>query len=120
LDIIKEMMNNISRSLGNQAVVKSGWVSKVKDFETPVVSITTYAHWPNHADVNIWTHSDEKRDKITDIVADSLAHMDKQGVHIDNILRIQFEEEGILQPRKWNVTKNSKPIFRKLIRISLP
>lgn len=112
MNIIEEISSNLNSSLGNQVIVKIGWVDKIKDFETPVVSITTYAHWQNHVDVNIWAYTDEERDKITEVVLTSLQQMEKQGVSIYEIMTIPFEEKGVLRPGKWNVIKNSKPIFR--------
>ncbi len=49
----QEIIENLKQSLGQDAVIVSGWVKGMKDFTLPVVSVTTYENIPNSAVLNI-------------------------------------------------------------------
>lgn len=115
----QEIIENLKQSLGQDAVILSGWVKGIKDFTLPVVSVTTYENIPNSAVLNIWTCTINDRDKITERVVKEIESLKNSGVRIERIQVIGFEEKGILQPGTWKVIKNSKPIFRKEIWIRL-
>lgn len=117
MDNIEKVAENLENSIGNSGKVIKGWVTKIKDFSQPIISLTTYDNWPNHADINIWLESKSIRDEITETVLQTLNRMSEL-VSIKNVMPISFEEEGVLQPGSWNIIENSKPLFRQLIQIS--
>jgi hypothetical protein len=70
-------------------------------------------------EINVWAYTIEGRDKITEIAVKTLERFRDNGVYIENTSLISFEEKGVLQPGTWKVLKNSKSIFRKLVRVKL-
>ena len=114
-----KLVEYLEQSIGQEALVVFGWVKGIKDFVKPVVSITTYNYWPNHANLNVWANTIESRDKITQLLVDALEEVKELGVSIESIQTIDFEERGVLQPGSWKVIKNSKPIFRKNVEVKL-
>lgn len=93
-----------------------------EDSDVPEVSITEYDHWPNHLDVNVWTKSHLERDEVSHTVVDILNQIKKEskiGIREISAQDITFEEKGSIRPGKWDTITRSKPIFRKLIQVSL-
>jgi hypothetical protein len=128
--IIKILANGI----GTLSLVYEGWPNKKhvkdlrrtrglsEDFGVPEVSITEYDHWPNHLDVNVWAKSRRERDEVSHRVIGILDQIEKEhkiGIRETRAQDITFEEKGIIRPGKWDITKESKPIFRKSIQVSL-
>jgi len=91
-----------------------------EDLEIPEVSITEFVHWPNHLDVNVWAQSSRQRDEISHTVIDILDQIKKEhkiGIREISAHDITFEEKGQIRPGKWDIIKESKPVFRKLIQV---
>jgi len=136
VDAIVEILAN---RIGKLAFVYKGWPNSKhvkdlrrtrglsEDLEIPEVSITDYSHWPNnwaYFDVNVWAQSSRERDEVSHTVLDILDQVKReQKIGIREIRigahDITFEEKGIIRLGKWNIIKESKPVFRKLIQVSL-
>jgi len=73
-------------------------------------------------DVNVWAQSRRQRDEVSNMVMDILNQIKKEekiGIRGIRAHDITFEEKGIIRPGKWKIISGSKPIFRKLIQVSL-
>jgi hypothetical protein len=120
--------------IGELALVYEGWPSNkhVEDLrrtrglsenmDVSEVSITEFDHWPGHLDVNVWAQSRRERDEVSHMVIDTLNQIKKEhkmGIREIRTHDITFEEKGSIRPGKWDISKGSKPIFRKLIQVSL-
>jgi len=131
MDVIIEILAD---RIGRLALVYEGWPNHkhVKDLrrtrrlsegrDLPEVSITEFDHWPNHLDINVWAESRRERDEVSHVVVDILNQIKRQqmiGIKEINAQDITFEEKGSIRPGKWDVITGSKPIFRKLIQVSL-
>jgi hypothetical protein len=129
-----EIIGILTNRIGKLALVYEGWPNRKhvkdlrrtrglsEDLEIPEVSITEFGHWPNHLEVNVWTQSSRERDEISQTVIDILNQIEKeQKIEIREISAddITFEEKGSIRPGKWDIIKGSKPVFRKLIQLSL-
>jgi len=93
-----------------------------EDRDVPEVSITKFDHWPNHLDINVWARSRRERDEVSHLVVDILNQIKKEqkiGIAEISAQDITFEEKGSIRPGKWDIITGSKPIFRKLIQVSL-
>jgi hypothetical protein len=124
---VDEIVNVLANRMGKLALVYEGWPNqKHKDLrsdlseEVPEVSITEFAHWPNHLDVNVWAQSCRERDEISDMVMSILSDIKSEvGITKISARDITFEEKGVIRPGKWDIIEGSKPICRKMIQISL-
>jgi hypothetical protein len=116
---IEKVIERLTISLGNNARVVSGWVNEIKDFTIPAISVTTHSHWRGHADINIWSHTEEETVVIAQKVITVLNTLKASGLGIAvySAMPIRFEEKGVLQPGSWKQDKKSKPIFRMLVEI---
>lgn len=115
--IIEQMIIHLNRSFANDTRVVKGWVNKINNFTIPVVSVSTWDYFPNHANINIWAYSKKDRDRVTKMTVEALKKMKINNMIISRPTRIEFEEKGQLNPRNWEVVKKSKNIFRDMIMI---
>jgi len=130
-DVIIRILTN---GIGKLALVYEGWPNDKhvndlrktcglsEDLDVPEVSITEFEHWPDHLDIDVWGQSPRERDEVSHMVIDILGQLEKEhrmGIKEISAHDITFEEKGILRPGKWDIIRGSKPIFRKLIQVSL-
>jgi hypothetical protein len=133
-DKADEIVEILANRLGKLAFVYEGWPNRkhVKDLRRtrglsddlalPEVSITRFVHWPNHLEVNVWTQSSHERDEVSHMVVDVLTQIRREhkiGIGEISAHDITFEEKGVINPGEWDVIKESKPVFRELIQVSL-
>jgi hypothetical protein len=131
VDAITKILAN---SIGKLAFVYEGWPNakhvndlrrtrKIsEDRDIPEVSITEFDNWPDHLDINVWAQSRRQRDEVSNMVIDILNQIKKEekiAIREIGSHDIIFEEKGIIRPGKWDIIKESKPIFRKSIQVSL-
>lgn len=131
---VNSIIGTIASRIGKLALVYEGWPSgkHVKDLRkscvpseglgVPEVSITKFDHWPNHLDVNVWARSRHERDELSSMVIGILNEIRAEpnmGIREICAQDITFEEKGFIRPGKWDTIVGSKPVFRKLIQVSL-
>jgi hypothetical protein len=115
----QDIVEHLKQSIGHESIIMSGWVKGKEDFTLPVVSVTINEHLPNFGVLNVWAHTIEDRDKTTERIVNAIEALGNEGVHLERIQVITFEEKGVLQPGSWKIMKQSKPIFRNAISIKL-
>ena len=131
---LNSIIGILANRIGKLALVYEGWPNDkhAKDLRkscvtpeglaVPEVSITKFDRWPNHLDVNVWARSRDKRDEVSSLVIGILneikaePNMDIREIGSQDIA---FEEKGSIRPGKWDIILGSKPVFRKLIQVSL-
>jgi hypothetical protein len=131
---VNSIIGTLANRIGKLALVYEGWPSDkhAKDLRktcvpseglaVPEVSIAKFDHWPNHLDVNVWARSRHERDEVSSMVMGILNEIKAElniGIREIRAQDITFEEKGSIRPGKWDIIVGSKPVFRKLIQVSL-
>jgi len=131
---VNSIIGTLANRIGKLALVYEGWPGDkhAKDLRKtcvpseglalPEVSIAKFDDWPNHLDVNVWARSRHERDEVSSMVIGILNEIKAEpniGIREIRAQDITFEEKGSIRPGKWDIIVGSKPVFRKLIQVSL-
>lgn len=114
---VKSLLERLTQALQNKANVRNSWVT-IRDFPMPMVSVMMLDGLPDQLDINVWSHSKVSKEKVTSIVFDVLNEL-KDLMLIEGTNDITNEEQGVLDPTTWRNLPDSKPVFRKLIKVKL-